>query len=1015
MRTMFGRGRAPIMSVPSSTPFERLRRGPARRLLRAVLLLVAMLASGGPAAKAQFTRFENYTEEQGLGNLAVSALAQDHDGFLLLGTQGGLFRYDGTSFQQNSSGLPSDWMTEITTDGAGRLWVVTEEDGVFVGDGSHFDRIDAGAALNGVSLRSPHTLAATGDAMVMDVDGTLLRAPAGPGGVGHFAKLFDAATLAAEPVLAHARFVAPDADGGLLFGCGVALCRYGGGRLATFGRNDGLPADTWQTALRTEDGTLWVRSLTHLAWRRPGQARFAVVAVPGQHNSYFAGDPEDLQLLTDHRGGVLTQDDNGLLAWDGAAWQRYLPHPDGLPAAAIYALFWDREGSLWAGTMGYGAFRDVGLGRWEHWTAADGLPNSTVWGMARTANRQLWVATDGGSAALGAGTGVGGAQSYVAATTRAGRVWLAPPAGPLVRIDGDGHARAALPALGDIYQAVPDAANRLWLTSPTGLFLVPDADAPAGALVARLALSGRRCTVPIDPGGVVWAICRDGVFRLDRGGAFREVLGPSRLADPPVTGEFGSDGTFWMGTFGKGILRFRGDGERLDALPTISTPTIGDDTIMFLKRDRRGWMWVGTMHGIDCFDGRAWRHFGSSNGPISNDVDESAVLEDADGSMWFGTSHGLSHLIDPARLPPPPPLHPQITGVSFGRRGLPLDRVVRTAWSRDALVVRFVDLDYARRRGIAFRYRLFGVDTGWNDTTAQEARYTDLPAGKMRFELVATDAEHGAVSSPIGFTIRIAPPWWRRWWFFALCLLAGCGMLSAAWRTRVRLLLRQHRHLESVVSRRTAEIERAKDQLQRQAVELTRRSAELRRLALSDTLTGLANRLAIMNALEAALLSARAGERRLAVMICDIDHFKSINDTHGHLAGDRVLAEFGARIGAAVASPGAVGRYGGEEFLVILPGEADAIAREVSALHAGLSGARFDLGESEQVVTWSGGVAFLRRGDTAPSLLGRADAALYRAKANGRARIEDERSDPVTSTPIPCVAAAIEEPAVPAL
>ncbi|MGI4792722.1 MAG: diguanylate cyclase, partial [Janthinobacterium lividum] len=979
-----------------------------RGLRNAALLGVLLLCGAIPGARAQFTRFQNYTDEQGLGNLDVTTLTQTGNGSILLGTQGGLYRYDGTSFQHDLVGLPSDWIVQVETDPAGRLWVLTYQSGLFVGDGFRFRRVQTGKTLGRIIDRLTHVLVMTNDAAVLDADGILLRAPIDTQGAGTFRPLFDAATLAAVPALNHAQFVVPDAQGGLLIGCGNALCRFASGRVTAFGATDGLPADAWQVALQTPDGTLWVRSLGRLAWRRPGQNRFTAVAVPGPHTSYFAGTPQDLLLLADHGDGVLTQGDEGLLDWTGSNWRSYAPHAGGLPVTAITGLLWDREGSLWTGSQGYGAFRGLGLGVWEHWGQEDKLHSSGVWSMTRSHNGRFWVATDVNTVPLDGGAGTVVGENLAIAASQAGQMWLAPSARPLVRLDGDGRTTGQVASVGRVFWGMVDGQNRLWLSGRTGLFEILDADAPAADLRIRLALPKRRCMVAIDHADTPWAACQEGVFRLKPDGTFERMITADLLQDQPFGISFTGDGELWIGTEASGVLRFRVANDHVEALPRIVAPTIASNNVLLLQRDRRGWMWVGTDHGIDRFDGHAWRRFDSSDGPISNDLSEYAVFEDADSSMWFGTSHGLSHLIDPDHLPPLHPLHPLITGLSLGSRTLPLGLSVHVPWSPESLVVHFNDLDYARGRGLAFRYRLRGVDVGWNDTTAHEVRYGELPAGSLRFELVAVDTVHGTVSAPIGFALRIDPPWWQRRWFYGLCSLVVSGIIVAAWQVRERLLLRQRQRLEEVVSTRTAEIEQARDQLQRQAsleqqrlehmvdertAEIEQARKELQRLALSDMLTGLPNRRAVMGALEQAMALAKLVSGQLAVLICDIDHFKTINDTFGHLAGDVVLTEFSARLGSAVSPPDTVGRYGGEEFLAILCGEPEEILRRVSVIHAAIGRTPYRLDQVDQVVTCSGGLAFLRADDTPFSMLARADAALYRAKANGRNRVEEERDD----------------------
>ena len=998
------------MSVQGESYIPHVSHRPRRHLVQTILLGFLFLWLGTLAAHAQFTRFQDFTDEQGLGNLVVDALAQDRDGYILLGTEAGLYRYDGTGVTSDDAGLPSAaWIQQLAVDDAGRVWAVTT-DGLYVRCGSTFSRVDVGRPSP--HLKSPHFLTAAGGRVVLDIDGTLLTAPVAASTVGQFSPLFDAKTLATIPDLAKARFVVPDANGALLIGCGMAICRLEAGRVTVLGKADGLPADSWQVALRTPDGTLWTRSLDHIAWRRPGQAAFAVVTLPdrrggsggtapGEHTSYVA-NPERLDLLNDRHGGVLTQGTDGLVDWNGTDWHAYRHHQGGLPADRIQTFMFDREGSLWIGSFGTGAFRSIGLGEWEHWTTDDGLPSKIVWAMARLPDRQFWVATDGGTVTMsGPVAGIPAETNYIVKATRSGRVWLAPIGFLLTRRDPAHGTVEQFPSLGKVVTATVDRDNRLWLGTSGGLFMVADADAPAREVHAELVLARDTTLVTTDPAGMVWVLSPDGVFRRNAARHFDLMVSPASLRGASIALTFSRNGDIWVGTDSNGVLRFRVTGDHVEQLSPIAAPVIGSNNVLFAHRDHRGWIWLGTDHGIDMFDNRIWQHFDSSSGPITNDINQAAVFEDMDGSMWFGTSHGLSHLIDPTRSLTRTMLHPLVTGVSLGDRALPPS--MHVDWSSAPLVIRFVDLDFTHGRNIAFRYRLRELDTGWSTTAEHAIRYAGLPAGKLHFTLIAVDAVDGSISAPIGFTISIRAPWWRRWWFYGLCTLAITALLVGTWQVRVRLLLRNQRHLENMVSARTAEIEQAKHKLEHQANdmrhqsrELERQARELQRLALSDVLTGLANRRAIMDALEEAVAAALKSESPLAVLLCDVDHFKKINDGFGHLAGDEVLGAFGIRLGTAINAPEAVGRYGGEEFLVILPGDPDAIMQRVSAIRSAITEAPYRFGDADRVVTSSGGLAFLRAGDTALLLLARADAALYEAKENGRDRIEEARSDVTT-------------------
>lgn len=156
--------------------------------------------------------------------------------------------------------------------------------------------------------------------------------------------------------------------------------------------------------------------------------------------------------------------------------------------------------------------------------------------------------------------------------------------------------------------------------------------------------------------------------------------------------------------------------------------------------------------------------------------------------------------------------------------------------------------------------------------------------------------------------------------------------------------------------------------------------------SLTDGLTGLANRRAFDNALQLALASSTRDVRPFSVVIVDLDHFKALNDRFGHLAGDAALIAFGQRLRAGLRMQDYAFRYGGEEFCVLLP-NTDAVEAEVVAWRL-CAKVALEEQNGHPAQTASFGVATWRRGDTADTLIGRADDALYRAKSLGRNRVE---------------------------
>jgi diguanylate cyclase (GGDEF)-like protein len=160
---------------------------------------------------------------------------------------------------------------------------------------------------------------------------------------------------------------------------------------------------------------------------------------------------------------------------------------------------------------------------------------------------------------------------------------------------------------------------------------------------------------------------------------------------------------------------------------------------------------------------------------------------------------------------------------------------------------------------------------------------------------------------------------------------------------------------------------------------------ELHLRATRDWLTGAWNRGAIVGALKREMERASRTRQHVSVVLADVDHFKRINDRHGHLAGDDVLREVVRRIRAVLRPYDTIGRYGGEEFLVVLPNCDGPTAVEIAErMRAATSGLPFAPASVALKVTASFGVAELRADDTIESLVLRADQRLYRAKRSGR-------------------------------
>jgi diguanylate cyclase (GGDEF)-like protein len=192
-------------------------------------------------------------------------------------------------------------------------------------------------------------------------------------------------------------------------------------------------------------------------------------------------------------------------------------------------------------------------------------------------------------------------------------------------------------------------------------------------------------------------------------------------------------------------------------------------------------------------------------------------------------------------------------------------------------------------------------------------------------------------------------------------------------------------------------------QLYQRGIQLREALARIEQLAEIDPLTGLANRRSITKHLTDEVGRAHRSKSRSSVAMLDIDWFKKINDLYGHPAGDEVLRTFGINIFANIRSIDKFGRYGGEEFLMILPETPiDAAANLLNRLRGIIRELQWKTIGPTLDVTFSAGVVEIFPGDTCDSVLARADAALYTAKLSGRNRVViGEPNDTLEKTPAP--------------
>lgn len=218
--------------------------------------------------------------------------------------------------------------------------------------------------------------------------------------------------------------------------------------------------------------------------------------------------------------------------------------------------------------------------------------------------------------------------------------------------------------------------------------------------------------------------------------------------------------------------------------------------------------------------------------------------------------------------------------------------------------------------------------------------------------------------------------------------LAVAGLVgTTAARLASEIELREHRqHLEELVEERTVELTETNELLQQEITERMRAEEIIKQMAYHDALTGLPNRRLFSDRLKVAMAHAQRNQRRLAVMLFDLDHFKDVNDTLGHSMGDRLLQAVGERLTSLLRKEDTVARMGGDEFMVLLPevaggeGAAEVAQKILESIREPFV---FD-GHEIHVTTSIGIALYPDAGEDGDTLMKNADIAMYRAKDQGR-------------------------------
>ncbi|HEX5423322.1 MAG TPA: two-component regulator propeller domain-containing protein [Bryobacteraceae bacterium] len=763
------------------------------REIRRALLLCACAAIGSHALSAlnrdrTFNQYiaTRWSARDSFPGGAINAIAQTPDGYLWIGAENGLVRFDGISFRlidhSNSPSLPPGHVLGLFVDAEGSLWV---------------------------RMQTPY----------------LMRYRD-----GSFEQMYPAKV---PPPFSSARELGATAairgaSGGALIATPGAPLRYIAGKFTPVlfsGAARGTPTSIAETA----DGAVWI-----------GMRDTGLFCVRDGHGSQVGLPNQKVNALLPVAGSELwIGTDSGLVHWDGSAITRR-GIPTALARSAILALARDRDSNLWISTPA-GITRMNSKGSTLHWKGGR-LPGA-VHAIFEDREGNLWFGgTDGLMQLRHApflsypGVADEGASLYIDAS---GRTWIAPSSGGLLWIRGAEHHAITIQGIDrDVIYSISGGPGEVWVGRRLGG--VTRLREEAGVLQGRTYTArdglapGVVSAVNRSRDGSVWAGTLSGaVSHIEKGRITTFTTTNGLSGDAVTTIREAPDGVIWVGTAG-GLEAYRNgawrkyDGE--DGLPPGRVDS--------LALDRHGILWIGSASGLfywsgsriesarnapDSLHGKIYglavdhsgnlwvatdRHvvsvprallLGRSKGPAAvrqfSMADglpstrgvrrDHSVVKDPSGRIWFSLLGGLC-VVNPAHPAALAPALVEVESVVVDGRPLGTGPTVRYPSNRRRVVFNFIGVSLAVPRRVRYRYRLDGYDTDWSQPSeSRQAAYTNLPPARYTFRVMASNSEGLWNGAPASIRLDVEPRLSETWWFRAtgLCLIAAA--IFAGFRYRL--------------------------------------------------------------------------------------------------------------------------------------------------------------------------------------------------------------------------------------
>ncbi len=740
----------------------------------------ATLALDPHKALTQYS-ISTWTQQQGLPQDTIRAISQTSDGYLWLGTDEGLARFDGyefTIFNRDHGDLPSNSVTALAAGKDGSLWIGTRS-GVTRYRDQHFRTYTRKDGLADDLVSS----------LLVDRAGVLWIVAGGN------LSRFDGSTFTnfmreREIPVRSVRAVTEDSGGNIYVSGDSTVMKMVGGKFADVFEPSTLKADFPQAIQVDHAGNLWVIGVRGLTERLPSGALKKYGAREGLSDSF------GLNAIGEDRGGTIwVGTDRGLARLEGAGFRARSEVGE---RSAVRCIFEDREGNLWVGSNnGLTRFRDDVFAAYGK---AEGLPGDEPNAVYQDRKGKIWAGFDSGVVMLTGGlpllpVAVAGMPKVLVRKfreTRAGDLLIAAREG-LIRIK-NGHASTFVAPdpqnRKTVFDALEDSAGTLWLALPNGLGELRGDHfrtvIPAGPLFLENSFN----TLAEGTDGSVWVgTMSNGLWRYkpvqDRLYTTADGLGSDQIRCLYQD----QDGTLWIGTVDGGLNALQ-DGKfarytARDGLPSDNIRKVTDDG---------EWLWLSTARGISRVSKKQLRDFAQHrikvlqpmNYGVADGLRSAQTIDGqlhSDGSLWFVTSRGIAVYDPQARTASNLPPLIQLVDLSMDGHRFVWTNAPRLPPGSGRLQIRYTAIHLRAPDQVQYYYALSGLDSDWVRADGLRAvNYDSLRQGHYQFRIKAEIL--GGLSSESSFAFDLLPHYYETTWFRLLCAAAIGAMIWVVYRLR---------------------------------------------------------------------------------------------------------------------------------------------------------------------------------------------------------------------------------------